>query len=586
MWIVAPSLLISALIILAGVVETPAQKRPPTVIYLAGDSTLAQKTSDKRPETGWGEYLQIQFDDAKIRIENHAQNGRSTKSFVDEGRWQAIISKLRKGDYVFIEFGHNDEKKEDPKRFADARTDYRNNLIRFVAEVRERNAFPVLLTPVVRRRFDDKGEFYDTHGEYPDVVREVAAKYKVPLIDMQRKSEALVKKLGVEDSKKLFLILRKGEHPNYPDGLEDNTHFSAFGAEQMARAAADGIRESSVELAKYLFKDDVEDFQSRLLPAPLNGGLRLDGYWVWCGSVIKGDDGKYHMFASRWPNSTPFSPYWLTNSEIVHAVSVTPEGPYKFNDVALPPRGAEFWDGQMTHNPAIRKYGDTYLLYYTGTTYKGERPSATNPVGETDALKLEAHRGERIGLATAKSPYGPWKRLDKPILDTVPNSWEQYLVSNAAPVVLKDGRVMLYYKGVEKLRVNAIGLAIASCPTCEYKRASDQSLNMGIGAEDPFIWQEDGKFKALMLDTDRRYSPDKEIFYAISDDGRRWHVPRKAIVVSRQVTWADDTRKKMNSTERPHVLIENGKPTHVFFATGETIAGKRYTWNMVIPLKR
>ena len=575
-----------AFFILAGALTTPAQKRSPIVIYLAGDSTMAQKTFDKRPETGWGEYLQIQFDDAMVRVEDDALNGRSTRSFIDEGHWQEIVNKLRKGDYVFIEFGHNDEKKEDPKRYAEARTGYRDNLIKFIKEVRGRQAFPVLLTPVVRRRFDDKGEFFDTHGEYPDVVRAVAAEYKVPLIDMQRKSEALLRKFGVEDSKKLFLILRKGENPNYPDGIEDNTHFAPFGAEQMARAAADGIRESGIELAKYLVKDDGEDFHARLMPAPLQGGLQLDGYWVWCGSVIKGDDGKYHMFASRWPNSTPFSPYWLTNSEIVHAVSATPEGPYQFSDVALPPRGAGFWDGQMTHNPAVRKYGDTYLLYYTGTTYKGARPSATNPVGETDALKLEAHQGERIGLATAKSPYGPWKRLDKPILDVVPNSWEQYLVSNAAPVVMKDGRVMLYYKGVEKLRVNAIGLAIAACPTCEYKRPSNQPLNMGIGAEDPFIWQEGGKFKALMLDTDRRYSPDKEIFYAVSDDGLRWHVPRKSIAVSRQVLWADGTSKKMNSTERPHVLIENGKPTHVFFATGETVGGKRYTWNMVIPLKR
>lgn len=578
-------ILILVFVVLAGHLAALAQK-PPIVIYLAGDSTLAQKTSDKRPETGWGEYLESQFDNSKIRIDNHAQNGRSTKSFIDEGRWQAIIDRLRKGDYVFIEFGHNDEKTEDPKRYAAARTDYRNNLIKFVTEVSGKNAFPVLLTPVVRRRFNEKGEFFDTHGEYPAVVREVAAEYKVPLIDMQRKSEALVRSLGVEDSRKLFLILKPREHPNYPNGLDDNTHFSAFGAAQMARLAADGIRETRSDLARYLIKDDGEDFHARLLPAPLRGGFRLDGYWVWCGSVIKGDDGKYHMFASRWPNSTPFSPYWLTNSEIVHAVSNTPEGPFEFSEVALPPRGPEFWDGQMTHNPAIRKFGDTYLLYYTGTTYKGERPSATNPVGETDALKLEAHQGERIGLATAKSPYGPWKRLDKPILDVVSNSWEQYLVSNAAPLVLRDGRVMLYYKGVEKLRVNAIGLAMADCPTCEYKRVSNQPLNMGIGAEDPFIWQENGKFKALMLDHERRYSPDKEIFYAVSDDGLRWRVPKNAIAVSRKVLWADGVTKKMNSTERPHVLIENGKPTHVFFATGETVEGKRFTWNMVIPLKR
>ena len=163
---------------------------------------MAQKTPDKRPETGWGEYLQSQFDYAKIRIDDRAQNGRSTKSFIDEGLWQNIVTQLRKGDYVFIQFGHNDEKSEDPKRFAAARTDYRNNLITFVTEVRSKNAFPVLLTPVVRRRFNDKGEIVDTHGEYPAVVRDVAAEYQVPLIDMQRKSEALVRKLGVEDSKK------------------------------------------------------------------------------------------------------------------------------------------------------------------------------------------------------------------------------------------------------------------------------------------------------------------------------------------------------------------------------------------------
>jgi lysophospholipase L1-like esterase/predicted GH43/DUF377 family glycosyl hydrolase len=555
-------------------------------VFLAGDSTMAQKNSDKRPETGWGEYLQSQFDDSRVKIENHAQNGRSTKSFINEGRWQAIIDKLKRGDYVFIEFGHNDEKLDKPEVGAAANTDYRNNLIRFIKDVRAKNAYPVLLTPVMRRRFNEKGEFYDTHGEYPDAVRKVAAELKVPLIDMHRKSEAIIKNLGVEASKKLFLILREREHPNYPKGSDDNTHFSAFGAEQMARAAADGIAETRIALAKYLIKDTDEDFHSRLLPTKYENGFRMDGFWVWCGSVIKGDDGKYHMFASRWSNSTGFSPYWLTNSEIVHAVSERAEGPYKFSDVALAPRGAEFWDGQMTHNPAIRKHGDTYLLYYTGTTYKGARPSKDNPVGETDALKLEAHTGERIGLATSKSPYGPWERLDKPILDVVPNSWEQYLVSNAAPVVMKDGKVRLYYKGVEKLRVHAIGLAVADCPTCEYKRVSDKPLNMGVGAEDPFIWQENGKFKALMLDHEKRYSPDKEIFYAVSDDGLKWHVPRNSIAVSKNVLFADGSTKKMNSTERPHVLLENGKPTHVFFATGETIDGKRYTWNMAIPLKK
>lgn len=572
------------LILLVLVIGASAQRKPAT-IYLAGDSTMATKTDSARPEFGWGEYLQSQFDDAKIRVENHAQNGRSTKSFIDEGRWQAIVDKLQPGDWVFIEFGHNDEKLDKPAVGAAANGAYRENLIRFVKDVRAKKAFPVLLTPVMRRRFDEKGNFFDTHGEWPDAMRKVASELKVPLIDMHRRSEKLIKELGVEGSKKLFVIVPPKAYPNIPEGRDDNTHFISYGAEQMARLAADGIRESKIKLAKFLIDDKNADFQSRLMPADYNGGFRLGDYWVWCGSTIKGDDGKYHMFASRWSNTTGFSPYWLTNSEIVHAVADAPGGPYKFSDVSLPARGPNFWDGQMTHNPAIRKYGDTYLLYYTGTTYKGARPSKENPVGETDPLKLEAHTQERIGLATSKSPFGPWTRLDKPILDVVPNSWEQYLVSNAAPVVMKDGKVRLYYKGVEKLRFHAIGMAVADCPTCEYKRISDKPLNMGIGAEDPFIWQENGKFKALMLDHEKRYSPDKEIFYAVSDDGIKWHVPRKAIAVSKTMTFTDGKTRKMNSTERPHVLIENGKPTYVFFATGETVNGKRSTWNMAVKLR-
>src|SRR5215203_3296652 len=175
-----------------------AAQKSPIVVYLAGDSTMAQKADDKRPETGWGEYLQSQFDDERVKIENHAQNGRSTKSIINEGRWHAIVDKLRKGDYVFIEFGHNDEKLDKAETGTAANGEYRNNLIRFIKDVRAKRAFPVLLTPVMRRRFNEKGEFFDTHGEYPDAVRKVAAEYKVPLIDMHRKSEAVIKSLGEE----------------------------------------------------------------------------------------------------------------------------------------------------------------------------------------------------------------------------------------------------------------------------------------------------------------------------------------------------------------------------------------------------
>lgn len=225
--------------------------RGPLTIYLAGDSTMAQKLPEKRPETGWGEALQAFFKDAEVRVENHAQNGRSTRTFITELRWQAISAKLKKGDYVFIQFGHNDESKEKVDRYTPPE-DYRRNLIKFISEVREKKAIPILLTPVMRRRFDDKGSFYDTHGEYPDIVRRVASEQKVTLIDMHRQSEALLKRYGVAASKKLFLQLAPGEHPNYPKGIEDNTHFSPLGAGLMAGLVVNAIREQKIGLARYL----------------------------------------------------------------------------------------------------------------------------------------------------------------------------------------------------------------------------------------------------------------------------------------------------------------------------------------------
>lgn len=228
-----------------------SQAKDPVTVYLAGDSTCASKQPEKRPETGWGEMLAGHFKEGKVKIDNHAMNGRSTKTFISEGRWQAIIDLLKKGDYVFIQFGHNDSSKDKGERYTPPE-DYRNNLIRFIGDVRGKDATPVLLTPVMRRRFNEKGEFYDTHGEYPDIVREVAGEYKVKLLDMHRESEAVIKQYGQEGSKRLFLQLKTGENPNYPNGIEDNTHFSPLGAEEMAKLVSNGIREQKLGLRKYL----------------------------------------------------------------------------------------------------------------------------------------------------------------------------------------------------------------------------------------------------------------------------------------------------------------------------------------------
>jgi DNA sulfur modification protein DndE len=221
-----------------------------TTVYMIGDSTMADKPVEDNPEHGWGQMLPMFFD-STVRIENHAKNGRSTRSFLAETLWQPVVEKLKPGDYVFIQFGHNDEKPEKVDRYTPPEA-YRTNLIRFVTETMEKGGLPVLCTPIMRRRFDKAGKFFDEHGVYPDIVREVAAQLKVPLIDMHRKSEKLIVALGEEESKKIFLWIEPGVYKSLPNGRQDNTHFSELGATQIAALAVEGMRELHLELVDHL----------------------------------------------------------------------------------------------------------------------------------------------------------------------------------------------------------------------------------------------------------------------------------------------------------------------------------------------
>jgi lysophospholipase L1-like esterase len=179
-------------------------------------------------------------------------NGRSTKSFRDEGRWDAVYKQIKPGDYVLIEFGHNDQKKESPERFADADIDFRANLIRYVEEIQEKGGKPILATPITRRSFDNQGRLIDIHGNYPEVVREVAEKFKVPLLDLHKKTMSLLEQFGVEKSKELFLHYRPGDYEQFPEGQEDNTHLSPTGAFKVCDLAVDELKRELPELAKFL----------------------------------------------------------------------------------------------------------------------------------------------------------------------------------------------------------------------------------------------------------------------------------------------------------------------------------------------
>lgn len=213
-----------------------------TTLYTIGDSTMANKKDpDRNPEHGWAQVLQPFFKD-NIVVENKAQNGRSTKSFINEKRWDSIYKKLKKGDYVFIEFGHNDEKIEDSTRYTNPHTAYRYNLIKFVQESREKGAIPVLLTSISRRNFNEKGVLVPTHGDYPLETRLVAQEYKVPFIDLEYYTELLEQSYGPEKSKQLHLHFKAGENGYYDKDKDDDTHLSLLGATKIAQIVIDQIK--------------------------------------------------------------------------------------------------------------------------------------------------------------------------------------------------------------------------------------------------------------------------------------------------------------------------------------------------------
>ena len=257
---------------------TSATKQKTTTIFIIGDSTAAQKDLSKgKLERGWGMALQEYFDEEYIVVDNHAVNGRSSLSFYNEGRWEKVLQKMKPGDYVIIQFGHNDEK---PKadRHTDPGSTFDYMLARYVRETREHGGIPVLMNCVVRRNFfveapqieDDEllrtttfkdgvkmvegDSLIDTHGLYRVAPRDVAKRMNVHFVDANKITHDLEQGLGREASKKLHMWYRPGEEPSEPKGKQDNTHYNVYGAHVVAGLLADALCEEIPVLSKYRTK--------------------------------------------------------------------------------------------------------------------------------------------------------------------------------------------------------------------------------------------------------------------------------------------------------------------------------------------
>ena len=220
-------------------------------VWLIGDSTMSIKDPKTYPETGWGMPF-VYFFDSTVKVDNRAQNGRSTRTFMEEGRWQPVVDAMQEGDYVFVQFGHNDEVKT--KKSYTTEEVFKANLVKYITDTRSKKANPVLLTPVARRSFDSAGHVTGTHDVYAQIVRNVAKENNVPLIDLDKEGQALYQQWGVEKSKLLFNQLAPGEHPNYPQGKEDNTHFNELGARMIAQIVLKNVRSLNLELVERIRK--------------------------------------------------------------------------------------------------------------------------------------------------------------------------------------------------------------------------------------------------------------------------------------------------------------------------------------------
>jgi predicted GH43/DUF377 family glycosyl hydrolase len=343
-------------------------------------------------------------------------------------------------------------------------------------------------------------------------------------------------------------------------------------------AAATSILTSALACA------DDYDFTKLIQPIPASAKFEDPGYIVWCGTVVRDDSGKYHMLYSRWPSKLGHYA-WVTHSEVAHAVADRPLGPYKFVGVALPARGKKFWDGLCTHNPTVVKFGSKYYLYYMGNTGDGKAIAKT--------LNWTHRNNQRIGVAVADNPAGPWTRSDTPLITPTPGFHDALCLANPSVTEGPNGGYLMVYKAVGDNGKKPFGgpvvhiVATSNTPTGPFKKHPKPvftSPGSSFAAEDPYIWRGTDRYWAIVKDFSGNFTKSgTSLALFDSPDGLTWKPATHTLVSTLDLKWTDGTAQKLMKLERPQLLFENGKPS-VLFCAAAPIDDINQSFNVQIPL--
>jgi len=323
-----------------------------------------------------------------------------------------------------------------------------------------------------------------------------------------------------------------------------------------------------------------------LTPVPPKAKLFDDDYIIWGASMVRDDAGQCHLFYDRWPIELGHSA-WVTHSEIAHAVADDPLGPYKHLDVALPARGADYWDGLVTHCGNVHCFDGKYYLYYLGCTGDGK---------PTKDLNWVHRNNQRVGVAMADSPNGPWMRFDKPLIDVgEEGSWDELLTATPAVCRKPDGNYLLIYKCVAKQQPMPFGgpvshlAATASSPlgpfTKHPQRIFTEPDQFKFVLEDPYIWVNGDTYWAVLKDFRGTYTgegPSLALFQ--SDDGLAWRPASHPFVSRVEINWQDKGIQKLDRLERPQLWFEDGVPAILFLCVKER--GNEHNYNIHVPLEK